>query len=221
MKEGIKEVGFTLVELLIVIALIGVLAAALVATLNPIEQVNKARDARVKNDAAELLAAIERYYATQGFYPWEDEVWGDNNGAEDDQKVGLTSRMPGAGVCYGDPTNDNYNDEVTGDCVTSTNKGELIETDELKASFANKEPFADDVTDIDRLYVFKEANSTAVYVCFIPKASSNRKLTSNLYNLGMTSADDVPQQMVPATQDDLDSAGWSDRTDSLFKCVPE
>lgn len=215
----LENVGFTLVELLIVIALIGVLAVALVATLNPIEQVNKARDARFKNDAAEVLAAIERYYATQGFYPWEDEVWGDGSGAEDDVSVGLTSRMPGLGVCYGTT----YNTEVSGNCVTSDNKGELIETDELKASFANKEPFTSNVTDIDRLYLWKEANTTAVYVCFIPKASSNRKLTSNLYDLGIsTTPGGVPSQMEAVTdQATLDMATWADATNSYFKCVPE
>ena len=219
MKGGIKEVGFTLVELLIVIALIGVLAVALVATLNPIEQVNKARDVKFKNDAAEALAAIERYYATQGFYPWEDEVWGEGNGAEDDDDVGLTSRMPGLGVCYGTT----YNAEVSGDCITSDNKGELIETDELKASFASKEPFAEDVTDIDRLYLWRAANSTAVYICFIPKASSNRKLTSNLYDLGITTTPGgVPTQMEPVEdQATLDSATWENATNSFFKCVPE
>ena len=47
--------GFTLVELLIVIALISILSVAVLATINPIEQSNKARDAKFKNDAAEFL----------------------------------------------------------------------------------------------------------------------------------------------------------------------
>ncbi len=62
--------GFTLVELLIVIALISILAVAVLATINPIEQANKARDASVLNDAAEVMNAYERYYANSQNYPW-------------------------------------------------------------------------------------------------------------------------------------------------------
>ena len=59
-----KSKGFTLVEMLIVIAVIGVLAVAVLSAINPVEQMRKARDTRRKSNAAELLNAIERYYAT-------------------------------------------------------------------------------------------------------------------------------------------------------------
>ncbi len=213
-KFKIENSAFTLVELLIVIALIGVLATALVATLNPIEQINKARDSRYKNDAAELLAAIERYYATQQFYPWSDDVWGENNGAAESDDLGLVGKMQGVGVCGG---SDGY-DQVAADC--DTEEGELISTDELKSSFAKKSQFDDEVTDLNRLYLFRPASTSSVYICFIPKASSNRKISSNLQNLD-TDADDRPQQIVDATQDDLDGASWETSQDSLHICVPD
>jgi prepilin-type N-terminal cleavage/methylation domain-containing protein len=62
--------GFTLVELLIVIALIGVLAVAVLAAINPLEQLNRARDTGMESDASQLLAAIDRYYASQERFPW-------------------------------------------------------------------------------------------------------------------------------------------------------
>ena len=54
-KKYKLNMGFTLVELLIVITLIAILAVAIVATLNPIEQINRARDARYKNDDSSFV----------------------------------------------------------------------------------------------------------------------------------------------------------------------
>lgn len=61
--------GFTLIEMLIVIAVIGVLAVAVLSAINPVEQMRKARDTRRRSNAAELLNALERYYATNEEYP--------------------------------------------------------------------------------------------------------------------------------------------------------
>ena len=44
----INKRGFTLVELLIVIALISILSVAVLATINPIEQANKAKGGKLK-----------------------------------------------------------------------------------------------------------------------------------------------------------------------------
>jgi prepilin-type N-terminal cleavage/methylation domain-containing protein len=80
MKEFIKAVkklfkqkkGFTLIELLVVIGILGILAAALVATIDPFEQLNKAQDSNVKNTLVELVDANIRYYASQNNLPWLD-----------------------------------------------------------------------------------------------------------------------------------------------------
>lgn len=63
--------GFTLIELLVVISVIAVLAVAVLSSINPVEQINKAKDTASKSDAAEILNGMERYYATFGCYPWE------------------------------------------------------------------------------------------------------------------------------------------------------
>jgi prepilin-type N-terminal cleavage/methylation domain-containing protein len=64
-----RKKGFTLIEMLIVIAVIGVLAVAVLSAINPVEQMRKARDTRRRSNAAELLNALERYYATFEQYP--------------------------------------------------------------------------------------------------------------------------------------------------------
>lgn len=63
--------GFTLIELLIVIAVLGILAVAVLSAINPIEQINRSRDTGGRSDAEQLLGAIDRYYATSGYYPWQ------------------------------------------------------------------------------------------------------------------------------------------------------
>ncbi len=64
--------GFTLIELLVVIGILGVLAAALIATIDPFEQLKKAQDANVKNTTVEFVNASIRYYTTHNVLPWAD-----------------------------------------------------------------------------------------------------------------------------------------------------
>ncbi len=62
--------GFTLVELLIVIALLGALAVGLLVTINPVEQIAKGRDTTMRNTARSFFDASVRYYSTRSTYPW-------------------------------------------------------------------------------------------------------------------------------------------------------
>ena len=62
--------GFTLMELLIVIGVLGILAAGLLAAIDPFEQLKKARDTNSRNASIELLQGLQRFYATHGALPW-------------------------------------------------------------------------------------------------------------------------------------------------------
>ncbi len=70
MLKSLRSAGFTMIELLVVIAVIGVLAVAVLSSINPIEQINKGRDTRTRSDAAQLISAVDRFFATQETYPW-------------------------------------------------------------------------------------------------------------------------------------------------------
>lgn len=63
-----KTSGFTLVELLIVIAVIGVLAAVILAVINPLQQLARGRDTGRISTVAQLGSALQRYATTNVNY---------------------------------------------------------------------------------------------------------------------------------------------------------
>lgn len=62
--------GFTLIELIVVIAVLGVLAAVVILGLNPVEQIARARDAQRKTTLGQLARALQAYATSNnGTYP--------------------------------------------------------------------------------------------------------------------------------------------------------
>ena len=226
-----KMHGFTLVELLIVIALIAILSVAVLATINPIEQSNKAKDSTVQNDAAEVMNAYERYYANAQSYPWM--LYGTTKLSVEDATL-LRSDSLGFGLCDIGTTDSEPGATSVACSVTSTTPGELIKSDELKTSFVGKDEFRTVGTnDENGLWLYKQAGSGGgLYVCYVPKAKSNRNNTSNqLYCLtGGTTPLRTPVGTEACTSPATDSNLWAEATAAItdgaaanrgiFKCVP-
>lgn len=61
--------GFTLIELIVVIAVISIMATALLSTISPFEQFKKSRDTDRKVAIAQIQKALESYYQDHGRYP--------------------------------------------------------------------------------------------------------------------------------------------------------
>ena len=230
MKNRLNKMkGFTLVELLIVIALIAILSVAVLATINPIEQSNKATDSTTQNDAAEVMNAYERYYTSARKYPWM--VFVDSEDISVDTAVVYDSKQAGFGICFGDTTT--ADSTTVGACNTSgSNMGVLISTDELKTSFVSKNSFAGSTEVTDKLWTVKMPSSSGgIYVCYIPKAKANRQLTDKLYciNNGVDDETILVKASVSTTDNcealTVSSAGWDtptlDGNVGMFRCVPE
>lgn len=65
--DHMKQRGFTIVELLIVIVVIGILAAITIVAYNGVQ--TRAKDARVQSDIRNVQKQIEAYNAINGSYP--------------------------------------------------------------------------------------------------------------------------------------------------------
>jgi len=156
--------GFTLVELLIVIALLGVIATIVIAAINPIDQANKARDAGYKNDASEVVSAVQRYYASQSNFPWTTVTPATT---ADVVFPWVSVDSPLVGLCT-----------VAAGCANSS-PAPLVSSYELQTSFLSKS-WINNTSATDKLYVGKAAGSSSgVYVCWVPKSNSNRQAMIN------------------------------------------
>lgn len=156
-----SQKGFTLIELLVVIGILGILAAALVATIDPFEQLKKADDAKIKNIVAEFENANIRYYTTHGAFPWAD-----SNSTNTDC-TGLAAGSPWT------KTLTQLDNCIKGGAgIVST----LISEGELKSSFDSN------ATDMGKVYVTWDTNSkTSLTVCFAPTSKSQKASAETIY----------------------------------------
>lgn len=154
---GFKIAGFTMIELLIVIAILGILAVAVLSAINPVEQINRGRDTGSRSDAEQLLSAIDRYNAFQGYYPWQ-------NGASDpDVAVAWTNWISETTFLNNDSTCN------ISDLLSAGDGASCIGANELKVTFFTR-MFG---SGYNYLKIFHGTGaSDSTYVCFEPKSDA-------------------------------------------------
>lgn len=165
--------GFTMIELLIVIAILGILAVAVLSAINPIEQINRGRDTGSKSDAEQLLSAVDRYQAFQGYYPWQSAP--DTLTRALDPITEMTA--PGdvvddsAAAC---PISEKLSMATTAGCTGS---------DELKVTFFDRILGA----TYNNLWIYNQGTNLgdSTYVCFVPQSAAFQTEARNRCTAGL------------------------------------
>ncbi len=200
--------GFTMIELLIVITILGILAVAVLSVINPIEQINRGRDTGSRSDAEQLVSAIDRFYAFQGYYPWQTspsvgdaQAW--QEVTLDDTADGWTNGTAGCGVLEVLGTGDGMG-------TTDIGAGDTCEgSQEVKSTFLSR------ITEssYNTLYVYNEGTAgSSTYVCFIPQSGAFTTEATDRCGL-----DTLPSDFPPnACDTDVDGDGTND----YLICLP-
>ena len=61
--------GFTLIEILLIIVVVGALAVAIGIFIDPLDKINSANDSKVQSDIGQIARAMEAYAVANGYYP--------------------------------------------------------------------------------------------------------------------------------------------------------
>lgn len=192
--------GFTMIELLIVISILGILAVAVLSAINPVEQINRGRDTGSRSDAEQLLSAIDRYNAFQGYFPW---TIGEGDTTDNVAWGAATSTDPTLEDDNGCHTFDKLSDGNT--AVANCNG-----TDELKLSFIDRVSSA----TYNSLFIYNDGvTGSSTYVCFRPR--SKAFLTEARTRCG----NGLPTDLQGAV-DDVCAAGNYATSEDVYVCLP-
>ncbi len=168
--------GFTMIELLIVIAILGILATAVLSAINPVEQINRGRDTGTRSDAEQLISAIDRYNAFKGFFPWVADASVTTLKLEDPNNIGSPVQVDIAGPLV--TVDDGAGGTVACHFLNRVSSADALSgsacpspegTQELKSTFVSRITSAKSRP----LFLFNRGQQgDSTYACFIPQSQA-------------------------------------------------
>jgi len=201
-----SQAGFTMIELLIVIAILGILAVAVLSAINPMEQSNRGRDTGSRSDAEQLLSAIDRYNAFQGYYPWQI-------GASEASAIPVAWTQMVTGE----------EDEVTDtngcfikDKLASGDDASCVGSDELKVTFFNRIL----ASGYNHMYLYNRGSQgDSTYVCFKPVSKAFK--TEAQTRCGSADGSGLPDDLATIGATICEDHGNPNAADAnIFVCLP-
>lgn len=155
MKISNFTYGFTLIELLVVIGLLSIVTTSFIVLINPLEQMARGNDTATQSDARQLIDAVNRFYANNGYYPWQKDAGDINNLQLNPVEVGESW------VCSG--------------CTSPNSVLSILSSieggQEISPSFVNKVSSS----NYNKLYIYNGSNysnnpNKSTYICFKPRS---------------------------------------------------
>lgn len=199
-----QTAGFTMIELLIVIAILGILATAVLSAINPVEQINRGRDTGTRSDAEQLLSAMDRFNAFRGYYPWTTSPNDDFDVVDDTATPSIPLLINMSWMADGE------NVVVPGspDCpvLTKLSDGNTTVADPCAAADELKTSFMQRIVGptYNYLYAYNQGEpGNSMYICFKPKSGAFK--TEALDRCTNGYPNDVPAAMVAILCDTVGS----------------
>ncbi|MEK7521373.1 MAG: hypothetical protein AAB599_01045 [Patescibacteria group bacterium] len=157
--------GFSTFELTVVIGFLFVVTAVFVFFVDPVERARQKRDARLAQDAQEVLDSLGKFYISFGRVPWSDRV----NPVELSPALSWKSlRVPEVGIC------------ADNECKTP---GELVTSKKLSERFLT----TDSVLGRNgTVYISKGSGpKVTIYACFVPESKVTRRKNGELFKINL------------------------------------
>lgn len=215
--------GFTMIELLIVIAILGILATAVLSAINPVEQINRGRDTGTRSDAEQLISAIDRYNAFKGYLPWQ---WGasdanlalSSDGTATGTLTALTATLPldhGGSASPTPWTACHILNKISVHDAVGTACPAGYGTEDLKVAFVNR---ITNTTTSRALFMYNSgASGASTYVCFIPQSKAFR--TEAETRCGSTTGTGMPKDLSDAAKATI-CGGYLIPATPVYTCLP-
>jgi prepilin-type N-terminal cleavage/methylation domain-containing protein len=99
MKHVFQE-AFTLVEVLVSIAVLAIIVAIVIVSVNPVKRINAAKDTTTKTDVGQIVNALQRHYSNTEKYTYPQKL----EELQGNELKTVPKQQTGAYDCSGNPT---------------------------------------------------------------------------------------------------------------------